>query len=141
MIEDILRREEIPYQVIGGLRFYERKEIKDVLAYLRVLINPEDSVSLRRIVNVPARGIGKTSLEKVEKFCMGKDLTLFESLRHASGISVSKTFKYTAPYSSHKKRRMLFSFQKRTWYFFFLRERFSSSVEEWSRRFVCMFAC
>ena len=84
VIEDILRRAEIPYQVIGGLRFYERKEIKDVLAYLRVLINPEDSVSLKRIVNVPARGIGKTSLEKVEKFCMGKDLTLFEGLRHAS---------------------------------------------------------
>ena len=84
VIEDILRRAEIPYQVIGGLRFYERKEIKDVLAYLRVLINPDDSVSLKRIVNVPARGIGKTSLEKVENFCMGKDLTLFESLRHAS---------------------------------------------------------
>ena len=84
VIEDILRRAEIPYQVIGGLRFYERKEIKDVLAYLRVLINPDDSVSLKRIVNVPARGIGKTSLEKVEKFCMGKDLTLFEGLRHAS---------------------------------------------------------
>ena len=84
VIEDILRRAEIPYQVIGGLRFYERKEIKDVLAYLRVLINPDDSVSLKRIVNVPARGIGKTSLEKVENFCMGKDLTLFEGLRHAS---------------------------------------------------------
>ena len=84
VIEDILGRAEIPYQVIGGLRFYERKEIKDVLAYLRVLINPDDSVSLKRIVNVPARGIGKTSLEKVENFCMGKDLTLFEGLRHAS---------------------------------------------------------
>ena len=84
VIEDILRRAEIPYQVIGGLRFYERKEIKDVLAYMRVLINPDDSVSLKRIVNVPARGIGKTSLEKVENFCMGKDLTSFEGLRHAS---------------------------------------------------------
>ena len=84
MIEDILRRAEIPYQVIGGLRFYERKEIKDVLAYLRVLINPDDSVSLKRIVNVPARGIGKTSLEKVENVCMGKGLTLLEGLRHAS---------------------------------------------------------
>ena len=84
VIEDILRRAEIPYQVIGGLRFYERKEIKDVLAYLRVLINPDDSVSLKRIVNVPARGIGKTSLETVENFCKGKDLTLFEGLRQAS---------------------------------------------------------
>ena len=83
VIEDILRRAEIPYQVIGGLRFYERKEIKDVLAYLRVLINPDDSVSLKRIVNVPARGIGKTSLEKVEAYCRGKALTLFEGLRQA----------------------------------------------------------
>ena len=83
VIEDILRRAEIPYQVIGGLRFYERKEIKDVLAYLRVLINPDDSVSLKRIVNVPARGIGKTSLEKVEAYCKGKALTLFEGLRQA----------------------------------------------------------
>ena len=84
VIEDILIRAKIPYQVIGGLRFYERKEIKDVLAYLRVLINPDDSVSLKRIVNVPARGIGKTSLETVGNFCKGKDLTLFEGLRQAS---------------------------------------------------------
>ena len=83
VIEDILIRAKIPYQVIGGLRFYERKEIKDVLAYLRVLINPDDSVSLKRIVNVPARGIGKTSLEKVEAYCRGKALTLFEGLRQA----------------------------------------------------------
>jgi len=83
VIEDILIRAKIPYQVIGGLRFYERKEIKDVLAYLRVLINPDDSVSLKRIVNVPARGIGKISLEKVEAYCRGKALTLFEGLRQA----------------------------------------------------------
>ncbi|MBT5472080.1 MAG: UvrD-helicase domain-containing protein [Nitrospina sp.] len=81
VIEDFLRKSEIPYQVIGGLRFYERKEVKDVLAYMRVLINPEDSVSLKRIVNVPARGIGKTSLEKVEAFCRQKDITLLEGLR------------------------------------------------------------
>ncbi len=81
VIEDVLRRAEIPYQVIGGLRFYERKEIKDVLAYMRVLINPDDSVSLKRIVNVPARGIGKTSLEKVEAYCREKGVSLLEGLR------------------------------------------------------------
>lgn len=81
VIEDVLRRAEIPYQVIGGLRFYERKEVKDVLAYMRVLINPDDSVSLKRIVNVPTRGIGKTSLEKVEAYCREKGLTLMEGLR------------------------------------------------------------
>ncbi len=81
VMEDVLRKSEIPYQVIGGLRFYERREVKDVLAYMRILINPDDSVSLKRIVNVPARGIGKTSLEKVEAYCGGKGLTLLEGLR------------------------------------------------------------
>ena len=81
VMEDMLRKAEIPYQVIGGLRFYERREVKDVLAYMRVLINPDDSVSLKRIVNVPARGIGKTSLEKVEAYCREKGLTLLEGLR------------------------------------------------------------
>lgn len=63
--EDILRREKIAYQIVGGLRFYDRKEIKDVLAYFRVILNPSDSVSLARIINVPARGIGKTTLDKI----------------------------------------------------------------------------
>lgn len=84
VIEDALRRAEIPYQVIGGLRFYERKEIKDVLAYMRALVNPDDSVSLKRIVNVPARGIGKTSLEKVEAYCREKSISLMEGLRQTS---------------------------------------------------------
>ena len=81
VIEDGLRKAKIPYQVIGGLRFYERKEIKDVLAYMRVLINPDDSISLKRIINVPARGIGKTSLEKVESYCKEKCISLLEGLR------------------------------------------------------------
>jgi DNA helicase-2/ATP-dependent DNA helicase PcrA len=66
VIEDALRREGLAYKIIGGVRFYERKEIKDTLAYLKLLINPHDDVSLRRIINVPARGIGKTSLEALE---------------------------------------------------------------------------
>ena len=84
VIEDVLRRAEIPYQVIGGLRFYERKEIKDVLAYMRVLLNPDDSISLKRIINVPARGIGKTSLEKVEIYCKEKGISLLEGLRRTA---------------------------------------------------------
>ncbi len=64
--EDVLRREKIPYQIVGGLRFYDRKEIKDVLAYLKVILNPTDSINLKRIINVPARGIGKTTLDKLE---------------------------------------------------------------------------
>ena len=66
-IEDALMRDAIPYKVIGGVRFYERKEIKDALAYLKLVINPHDDVSLRRVINVPARGIGKGVLDALEK--------------------------------------------------------------------------
>ena len=65
-IEDALMREGVPYRIIGGVRFYERKEIKDILAYLRLVINPHDDVSFRRVVNVPARGIGKTVMEALD---------------------------------------------------------------------------
>jgi DNA helicase-2/ATP-dependent DNA helicase PcrA len=65
-IEDALMRESVSYRIIGGVRFYERKEIKDVLAYLRLIINPHDDVSFRRVVNVPARGIGKGVLDALE---------------------------------------------------------------------------
>lgn len=65
-IEDALMRDAIPYKVIGGVRFYERKEIKDALAYLKLIINPHDDVSLRRVINVPARGIGKGVLDAIE---------------------------------------------------------------------------
>jgi DNA helicase-2/ATP-dependent DNA helicase PcrA len=66
-IEDALMREGIAYKIVGGVRFYERKEIKDALAYLRLIINPHDDVSLRRVINVPARGIGKGVMDSVEK--------------------------------------------------------------------------
>ncbi|MBL7714758.1 MAG: UvrD-helicase domain-containing protein [Bdellovibrionales bacterium] len=65
--EDRFRREKIPYEIIGGLRFYDRKEIKDILAYFRAILNPQDSVSLKRIINVPARGIGKTTMDRIEE--------------------------------------------------------------------------
>jgi DNA helicase-2/ATP-dependent DNA helicase PcrA len=66
-LEDALMREGVAYRIIGGVRFYERKEIKDVLAYLRLVINPHDDVSFRRVVNVPARGVGKAVLDALEK--------------------------------------------------------------------------
>ena len=65
--EDALRREKVPYQIFGGLRFYDRKEIKDIISYLKAIMNPSDSISLKRIINVPARGIGKTTLDKIEQ--------------------------------------------------------------------------
>ncbi len=65
-IEDVLIREGLPYRIVGGVRFYERKEVKDALAYLKLILNPEDGVSLRRIINVPARGIGAGVLQRLE---------------------------------------------------------------------------
>src|SRR5437762_831100 len=75
-IEDALMREGVAYKVIGGVRFYERKEVKDALAYMRLVINPHDDVSLRRVINVPARGIGKGVMEAVEKVAPHADADL-----------------------------------------------------------------
>jgi len=75
-IEDSLRHKGIPYIIVGGIRFYERAEVKDILAYLRLLVNPDDDLAFRRIVNVPKRGVGKTSIEKLERLAdkLGKPL-------------------------------------------------------------------
>lgn len=82
--EDVLRREKIPYQIVGGLRFYDRKEIKDILSYLRVILNPSDSVSLKRIINVPARGIGKTTLEKLDQYYLDSGQIFWDVLQKAA---------------------------------------------------------
>ena len=84
VFEDVLRRDRIPYKVIGGLRFYDRKEIKDVLAYLKVLMNSEDSISLKRIINVPQRAIGKTTVDKVEDFGFQKQISFYEALKRCA---------------------------------------------------------
>lgn len=78
-IEDVLRRNGIPYVIVGGIRFYERKEIKDVLAYLRLLANPKDDESFRRVVNYPSRGIGDTSMDRLEAFGHSRSLSLMEA--------------------------------------------------------------
>ena len=72
-LEDALRRAGIAYKIIGGVRFYERKEIKDALAYLKLVLNPHDDVSLRRVINVPARGIGKGVMDSLERVELGTD--------------------------------------------------------------------
>lgn len=79
-LEDMLRNRGIPYRIFGGLRFYDRKEIKDVIAYLRILHNPADTVSLRRIINVPTRGIGETTIEKLEQAALTSGLTLYQTV-------------------------------------------------------------
>ncbi|MEE9537849.1 MAG: UvrD-helicase domain-containing protein [candidate division NC10 bacterium] len=79
ILEDALRRAVVPYVIVGGLRFYERKEIRDLLAYLRLIANPADSVGFLRAVNVPPRGIGRTTLDRLTEFAMASGLSLWEA--------------------------------------------------------------
>ncbi len=85
-LEEALRKYGIPYTIVGGIKFYERKEIKDLLAYLRVILNPRDDVSLTRIINVPPRGIGKTSLERFQELASRNGLSLYEAFRYSAEI-------------------------------------------------------
>lgn len=80
-IEDALKDEMIPYRVMGGISFYQRKEIKDIIAYMRLAVNPDDNVSLRRIINCPPRGIGAATLSKVEHEAKNKSLSLFAAIK------------------------------------------------------------
>lgn len=84
VIEEQLRTNNIPYKIIGGLRFYDRMEIKDMLAYLRLLTNVNDDMALKRIINVPARGIGKTSIGKIEEISINRKVSMVEALHLAS---------------------------------------------------------
>jgi DNA helicase-2/ATP-dependent DNA helicase PcrA len=85
-LEDALRRRGIPYVIVGGVKFYERREIKDLVAYLRVLVNPRDSVSLTRIINVPHRGIGEVTFSRLRQFCTDQGISPFEGLVRISEI-------------------------------------------------------
>ena len=87
VFEEALRRGKIPYQIIGGLGFYDRMEIKDLLAYLRVICNPDDSISLRRIINVPGRGIGVKTIQKLIDFAATEQISLFEAAKRVNEIS------------------------------------------------------
>ncbi|NCN95414.1 MAG: UvrD-helicase domain-containing protein [Bdellovibrionales bacterium] len=80
VLEDLLRSNSIAYKIVGGVKFYERMEIKDVLAYLKVLINPTDDVAIKRIINTPARGIGKTTVEKIENYGISHNISFFDAL-------------------------------------------------------------
>ena len=84
VFEEVFMRNALPYKVVGGLRFYERREVKDLLAYLRVLANLEDEISLRRIINVPKRGIGDTSLDYVDEFARINDISFWQGLLRVS---------------------------------------------------------
>jgi DNA helicase II / ATP-dependent DNA helicase PcrA len=88
-LEEQLINYRIPYKLIGGLRFYERKEIKDLLSYLRVCVNPYDSVSLRRIINVPARSIGLATIERFNAFAQQYGIGFWDALRRASEVDIA----------------------------------------------------
>jgi DNA helicase-2/ATP-dependent DNA helicase PcrA len=87
VMEDALRRANIPYQIARGVEFYNRKEIKDVLAYLRVVANPMDEVSLTRIVNVPPRGIGDTTVKQMQAYAIANGMSLWDAMERVGQIT------------------------------------------------------
>ena len=86
VIEDVFIRTGIPYKVVGGTRFYERMEVRDILAYLKVVLNPSDEVSLRRIVNTPRRGVGDTAMGHVSAIAASEGVSLFEAMKRPEGV-------------------------------------------------------
>ncbi len=98
VMEDMLRSRGIQHQVIGGLKFYARKEIKDILSFMRVVLNPDDSISLKRIINVPARGIGKTSLDKIDAHCAANNLSFMQGLKEAEAVTSTAVGKKIAKF-------------------------------------------
>ena len=90
-IEEALRKENVPYRVIGGTSFYERKEIKDVLAYLTLLVNPNDTASLERIINYPTRGIGSKTQERLLRYAQEHDLSLWQAVERVEAIETLGT--------------------------------------------------
>lgn len=85
-LEDALRRQNLAYSIVGGISFYKRKEVKDTLAYLKLVVNPSDNESFMRVVNEPSRGLGKTSLEVINKFAAAAEISLYEAGRQAADI-------------------------------------------------------
>ncbi|MBA7632111.1 ATP-dependent DNA helicase PcrA [subsurface metagenome] len=94
MLEEAFIRNKIPYQVVRGVEFYNRKEIRDLLAYLKILVNPSDEIALLRIINTPPRGIGKTTVDRVRAYAALHNITFFDGLKNAEDIdSLSKAAK------------------------------------------------
>ena len=89
-IEQAFRSARIPYQVVGGVAFYERQEIKDVLAYLNLMVNPKDDMAFARVVNVPPRGLGKTSLEHLTAAARERGVPLLAMARQAGSVPAIK---------------------------------------------------
>ncbi|MDC3414189.1 DNA helicase PcrA [Aquibacillus sp. 3ASR75-11] len=88
-IEETFVKANIPYQIVGGTKFYDRKEIKDMLAYLRLISNPNDDLSFARVVNEPKRGVGKTSLEKLQSYAADQEISLYQTVQEVDFVGVS----------------------------------------------------
>ena len=84
--EDALRDADIPYRIVGGIGFYERMEIKDIIAYMQVIVNPTDTVSIKRIINTPRRGIGVATVQKIEDFAHAEGISLFEAIQRVEEV-------------------------------------------------------
>lgn len=110
-LEDALRNHGVPYRIFGGLRFYDRKEIKDIIAYLRVLQNPADIVSLRRIINVPARGIGDTTIDKLERAAAQAGIALYQVVMNADTTDVTASAKKKLREFTSMMERMRFDLE------------------------------
>ncbi|MFM8847212.1 MAG: ATP-dependent helicase [Actinomycetota bacterium] len=89
VVEEVLMRFGVPYKVVGGTRFYDRREVKDAVAYLRVVTNPADEVSVKRVLNLPKRGVGETSVNRIDVFAKAEGISFFDALRRAGEVGVS----------------------------------------------------
>jgi len=89
VMEEVLLKSNIDYSIVGGIKFYDRKEIKDMLAYLRLISNPDDDISLQRVINVPKRGIGSSSLDKIADFAAMHDISLYQALESVELLGLS----------------------------------------------------
>nr|WP_282034471.1 DNA helicase PcrA [Metabacillus indicus] len=89
VIEEILLKSNINYTIVGGIKFYDRKEIKDILAYMRLIANPDDDISLARVINVPKRGVGATSVDRIAQYAADNDLSLFGAIEQIEFAGVS----------------------------------------------------
>jgi DNA helicase-2/ATP-dependent DNA helicase PcrA len=99
VMEEVLLKSNLEYSIFGGTKFYDRKEIKDMLAYLRLISNPDDDISLQRVINVPKRGIGSTSVDKIGDFAAMHDLSLYQALESVELVGISpKTTKAAAEF-------------------------------------------
>jgi len=109
-IEEVLARFQLPYTIVGGLRFYDRKEVKDVLSYLRAIANPDDSVSIERVINVPRRGVGKTTLDRLKQAAQQTNVSLWNilcdetSVQTLAGRSAKAVFSFVEIIQKHQEQ-------------------------------------